>query len=232
MTGSPELADQRGKLSSSVLAATVAVAGLCYSSWVLQFVLKIDLDPVDSFLSELDAEDKPYRQVFATADIITGISLISAATVSLLLFPRRRLTTTGWVALCCFGAATIADVLLPLRDCAPGANRCGEAGGLFPQLHQPHALTSTLAITAIATAAFAFSLAAFRYRHWRVLRGFGLVALIAGSTATVWLLVADNLPGDYALGIAQRIQVGAISLWLLALAASVHRERHEWAEPN
>ncbi|MEU2033281.1 DUF998 domain-containing protein [Nocardia amamiensis] len=232
MTRGPKTVDQRVRPVSWVIALAIALAGLCYSSWVLQFVLKIELDPVNSFLSELDAEGKPYRLVFATADVVSGALLMSAAIAGLLLFPRRRLTTTGWVALFCFGASTIADVLLPLRDCTPGEAGCGGPSELFPQLHQPHALTSTLAVTSIAVAAFAFSLAALRYRRWRILREFGLVALGIGAAATVWMLVADNLPGSYALGIAQRIQVGAMSLWLLALAAAVIVEAREWTEPS
>ncbi|MGY2007206.1 DUF998 domain-containing protein [Nocardia gipuzkoensis] len=232
MTGGPEIAVRRVRPATVLVAAALAIAGLCYSSWVLQFVLPIDLDPVDTFLSELDAQGKPYREVFATADLIVGVLLIPAAIAGLLVLPRRGATTIGWIALFCFGAATIADVLLPLRDCTPGESGCGGPRELFPQLHQPHALTSTLAVTSIAVAASAFSVAAFRYRRWRVLREFGLVVLVIGALATVWMLVADNLPGNYALGIAQRIQVGAMSLWLIALAAAVVVEGHERAEPS
>ncbi|MEU2122389.1 DUF998 domain-containing protein [Nocardia niwae] len=221
MTGGSENAVRRVRPVSVLVAAAIAIAGLCYSSWLLQFALPIDLDPVDTFLSELDAEGKPYRQVFATADLIVGAMLMPAAVTGLWLFPRRRLTDVGWIALFCFGAATIADVLLPLRDCTPGESGCGGPSELFPQLHQPHALTSTLAVTSIAVAAFAFSIAAFRSRRWRILREFGLVVLVIGALATVWMLVADNLPGNYALGIAQRIQVGSMSLWLITLAVGV-----------
>ncbi|MEV0296518.1 DUF998 domain-containing protein [Nocardia sp. NPDC050710] len=233
MTGSPRIADRRLRVLSLLIAAAIAIAGLCYSSWVLEFVLPIHVDPVDTFLSELDAEGKPYREVFATADKIVGALLMPAAIGGLLVFPRRRLTTVGWVALFCFGAATIADVLLPLRDCTPEDNSaCGGAGSeLFPQLHQPHALTSTLAVTSIAVAVFAFSLAAYRYHRWRILREAGVIILALGAAATVWMLVADNLTGNYALGIAQRIQVGAMSLWLITLAAAVVLEGREWIEP-
>ncbi|SFL56524.1 DUF998 domain-containing protein [Nocardia asteroides NBRC 15531] len=211
-----------------LIALSIAVAALCYSSWVLEFVLPIDSDPVDTFLSELDAEGKPYRAVFATADKLVGVLLIPAALGGLLVFPRRALTTVGWVALLCFGAATIADAMLPLRDCDPAREECPGRGALFPQLYQPHALTSTLAVTSIAVAAFAFSVAAYRYHHWRILREFGVAVLVLGSAATVWMLVADNLSGSYALGIAQRIQVGSMSVWLLALAAAVALETREW----
>ncbi|MFB7877335.1 DUF998 domain-containing protein [Nocardia sp. NPDC056064] len=210
-----------------LIALAIAAAGLCYSSWVLEFVLPIHVDPVDTFLSELDAEGKPYREVFATADKLVGLLLIPAALGGLLVFRRRALTTTGWLALLCFGASTIADAMLPLHDCDPAVSDCGDSG-LFPQLHQPHALTSTLAVTSIAVAAFAFSAAAYRYHRWAILREFGVVVLLVGSAATIWMLVADNLSGSYALGIAQRIQVGAMSLWLLALAAAVLVEAREW----
>ncbi|MFD3706441.1 DUF998 domain-containing protein [Nocardia sp. NPDC058658] len=210
---------------SLLIALATAVAGLCYSSWLLEFVLPIDTDPVNSFLSELDAEGKPYREVFATADKVVGFLLIPAALGGLFVFPRRRLTTIGWIALLCFGASTIADTMFPLSDCDPAAEECGS--GLFPQLHQPHALTSTLAVTSIAVAAFAFSVAAYRYHRWRILREFGVAVLAIGSAATIWMMVADNLSGSYALGIAQRIQVSAMSVWLLALAAAVLVEARE-----
>ncbi len=228
VTDNPGIAERRARAGSWFIAAAIAVAGLCYSSWVLEFALPIDVDSVNTFLSELDAEGKPYREIFSTADKIVGALLIPAAIGGLLLFPRRALTTVGWIALLCFGASTIADVLMPLHDCAPGED-CG--GGLFPQLHQPHALTSTLAVTSIAVAVFAFTLAAYRYHRWRILREAGVVILVVGASATVWMLVADNLTGDYALGIAQRIQVGSMSLWLITLAAAVVLEAREWTEP-
>jgi enamine deaminase RidA (YjgF/YER057c/UK114 family) len=216
------------------IATAIAIAGLGYSSWLLEFVLHINVDPVNSFLSELDAEGKPYRQVFATADKVVGILLMPASIAGLLLFPRRRFTTVGWVALFCFAAATVCDVLLPLRHCTPHNDSACDGSGseLFPQLHQPHALTSTISVTAIAVATFAFSLAAFQYHRWRILREAGLAVLVIGSSATVWMLVADNLPGSYALGIAQRIQVGSMSLWLITLAAAVFLEGREWIDPD
>ncbi|MET7773151.1 DUF998 domain-containing protein [Nocardia sp. NPDC005366] len=231
MTDSPRITERRARVGSWLIAVAIAVAGLCYSSWVLEFALPIHVDYVNSFLSELDAEGKPYREVFSTGDKIAATLMIPASIGGLLLFPRRALTTVGWIALLCFGTSTIADVLMPLHDCTPGdGSDCG-AGGLFPQLHQPHALTSTLAVTSIAVAVFAFSLAAYRYHRWRILREAGVVILVLGASATVWMLVADNLTGNYALGIAQRIQVGSMSLWLITLAAAVVLEAREWIEP-
>jgi len=202
------------------IAMSIAVAGVCYSSWVLEFVLPIRVNPVRTFLSELDAGDRPYAWVFSAADTVTGVLALMAGVAGLYAFSRRRLSTAGWAALTVFGASTIADARWPLHTCRP--DPCPPPhDGLFPQLHQIHALTSTLAVTAIFVAMIAFSAAAFRYRSWPMLRHGGLWIVIFGSAVTTWMLIADNLPGNYALGIAQRIQIGAISLWLVALAVQI-----------
>lgn len=202
------------------IAVAIAVAGVCYSSWVLEFVLPLPENPVRTFLSELDAQGRPDAWVFTAGDTISGTLTLAAGLAGLVAFARRRLSTIGWVALACFGASTIADAQWPLHTCTPGP--CPpEDDGMFPQLHQIHALTSTLAVTSIFVAMIAFSAAAFRYRRWPILRHSGLWILILGSGVTIWMLIADNLPGNYALGIAQRIQIGSMSLWLVALAVQI-----------
>ncbi len=211
---------------STGITTALALAGATYSSWLLEFVLNVGLDPADSFLSELDAVGRPYRGVFSVADMITGLLVVVAATAAVLTLRRRRLSTTGWIALAVFGGATIADAALPI-GCIPTPDHpCGGSpGGLFPQLHHIHALTSTVAVNAIFVAMIAFTVAAYRYRRWPWLRTAGLAILITCSIATAWMLIADNLPGDYELGVAQRIQVGAMSLWLVTLGVTQYRER-------
>ncbi|WP_019931868.1 DUF998 domain-containing protein [Nocardia sp. BMG111209] len=203
------------------VAVAVALAGVCYSSWVLEFVLPIGLDPVNSFLSELDAQGRSYGWVFSTADTLTGILALIAAIGGIFEYSWGRLSIAAWVALGCFGMSTIADAQLPLRTCHPDPCPKTDDSGLFPQLHQIHALTSTLAVTSIFVAMIAFSAAAFRYRRWPVLRHSGLWILVLASAVTAWMLIADNLPGNYGLGIAQRIQIGSISLWLIALGVQL-----------
>lgn len=209
----------RERVARPVLAVALIVAGVCYSSWVLEFVLPIELNPLTSFLSELDAEGRPYRWVFGLGDTVAGSLAVLCALTALCMLPRRALSTVGWVALGCFGASTIADARAPLHTCS--APCPPSDSGLFPQLHQIHALTSTLAVISIFVAMIAFTAAAFRYRNWPILRHTGLWILITAGLATVWMLVADNLPGQFALGIAQRIQVAGMSLWLITLAAQL-----------
>lgn len=204
-----------------LIAILIAVAGLGYSSWVLEFILPIDSNPTNTFLSQLAEKGAPFRWVFTTGDTVSGALLIVAGIGGLLLFSRRLYSTLGWIALICFGAATISDAQAPLQPEDPDGPKRYVDTGLFPQLHQLHALTSTLAVFSIYIAMVAFSVAAFKYHRWPILRHTGLWILIVGSAVTAWMLIADNLPGNYGLGIAQRIQVGAMSLWLVALAVQI-----------
>ncbi|MFE3259660.1 DUF998 domain-containing protein [Nocardia sp. NPDC059091] len=203
------------------IAILIAVAGFGYSSWVLEFILPIHSNPTNTFLSQLAEKGAPFSWVFTTGDTGSGALLVVAGLGGLLLFSRRRYSTIGWAALACFGASTIADAQWPIVPDDPNGPKRYVDTGLFPQLHQIHALTSTLAVFSIYIAMIAFTVAAFKYRRWPILRHTGLWILIVGSAVTAWMLIADNLPGNYGLGIAQRIQVGAMSLWLVALAVQI-----------
>ena len=208
----------------AALALTIAIGGIVYSSWLLEFVLPVKLDPTTSFLSQLDELGHPYRWVFSWADTFSGSLMVVSAVSCLLLLPRKVLTTTGWVAVAMFGGATIADSRFPV-GCVPSrAHPCpGQPSGLFPQLHHMHAMTSTIAVVSIFVAMAAFTWAAFRYHRWPLLRTLGLALFIVTAVTTAWMMIADNLAGDYQLGTAQRIQVGGMSLWLVALAVTVWR---------
>lgn len=205
-------------------AIAIAVAGVCYSSWVLEHVWAGGLDPMRSFLSELDAAGRPHRMVYVVGDITTATAALIAMAV--LLAPRPLVTgyraVTAVVAFGCFGASTLADALLPI-ECIPGvdAGCAAEPSGMFPQLHHIHALTSSLAVISLFTTMIAATLAAFHSGNWRALRGVGSVLLAVIVAATAWMLIADNLPGDYRLGLAQRIQVGGMSLWMMTWAVAV-----------
>lgn len=213
---------QRRVTVSTVL---LVMAGVLYSAWVAEFFLDTGLDPTHSFLSELDAADQPYKHFFSVADLITGLLLIAASVLGLFAH-RRRLTTAGWIAIGIFGAATIADSQLPLECVAENDPTCQvEPSGLFPQLHHIHALTSTVAVFAVFTAMVAFTVAAFRYGILPLLRTAGLAALIVTTVATAWLMIADNLPGAYSLGVAQRIQVAGMSLYLVVLGFAIIRPK-------
>lgn len=208
----------------------IALAGLCYSSWVLEFFWASPLDPLNSFLSELDAAHRPHRDVYEVGDITTAVVALGSALV--LFVPRAlvngRYARTAVIAFAVFGAATLADALAPI-DCIPGVDPdCPyEPSGLLPQLHHIHALTSTVAVFAIFITMIAGVVAAFRQRPriWPVLRTAGLAVLVVVAVTTAWMLIADNLRGDYYLGLAQRIQVGGMSVWLVLWGGAVCAQR-------
>lgn len=208
----------------SVAALAIGIAAVCYSSWVLEHLWPGGLDPLRSFLSELDAVGRPHREVYETGDIITSVAAIVAALVMMLPRPLVRgfPATTAVVAFGCFGASTLADALLPI-ECIPGvdADCPWEPSGLFPQLHHVHALTSSLAVSSLFVTMIAASLAAFRSQRWHPVRVSGTTVFAIVVLATVWMLVADNLTGDYRLGLAQRIQVGGMSVWMAIWALAV-----------
>jgi len=218
----------RERVSRVAIAVLLVVAGVCYSSWLLEFVVDTGLDPIHSFLSELEAPDRPYRAWFENGDVVTGTLCVVAAMVGVVGLPRRRLSTTGWIAILAFGAATVADSQAPV-GCVPAPEHpCVDApSGLLPQLHHLHALTSTLAVTAIFVAMVTWTVAARRYHRWRLLRTLGLALLLLIAGTTLWMAIADNLDSDAWLGVAQRIQVGGMSLWLVTLGVAVGIERVE-----
>lgn len=208
------------------LSVALVLGGIVYSSWILEFFLPTGLDPVTSFLSELDAANQKYRDVFSNADILSACLMLVAATLGLLTTPRRKLYVTGWLALAVFGIATIADASFPL-ECSGASCEASAPGGLLPQLHHIHALTSSVAVFAIFIAMIAFTVGAFRYREHPSLRTAGLGILIATSLATVWMLTTNGIElaggGNLGLGIAQRAQVLGMSLWLCTLGFAVWR---------
>lgn len=209
-------------------AILIAVAGFCYSSWVLEFFWATPLDPLRSFLSELDAAHRPHRIVYVAGDVTTSICAILAAAV--LLWPRPAVSgghaRAAVAALAVFGVATITDALSPI-PCIPHVDPgCrSEPSGLLPQLHHIHALTSTVAVFAVFSAMILSVVAARRTTIWPLLRTAGLAVLVIIALATLWMLSADNLTGDYLLGLAQRIQVGGMSVYLILWGAAVAGQR-------
>lgn len=192
----------------------------------MEFAWPTGLDPTRSFLSELDAAHRPHREFYAASDLITAICAILASLI--LLLPRPAVsgaaTRTAATAFGIFGVGTIADVLAPI-ECIPGIDRhCHTSPpGILPQLHHLHAFTSSVAFFAIFATMIAAGIAAYRHRIWAPVRTVGAVLFVVVAVSTVWMLAADGFSGDYRLGLAQRIQIGGMTLWLVvwgyALAA-------------
>jgi hypothetical protein len=202
-------------------------AALLYSCWLLELVLPTGLSMVDSYVSELLADDQPFRWLFRTTDALAAVCLLFAArelrsrgggaglpaTRRPRAVLRALLTHPSLPALLlvAFAAATLADTALPL-DCAASVDAAcyyRENVGAVSLGHRLHQVTSALTfITALV--------AAVRLRNaWVV----GLLA-----TTGVLSVVLANQSGA---GLVQRVQLLTIAAGLL-LAARVPRRCHSW----
>ncbi|WP_341258273.1 DUF998 domain-containing protein [Gordonia malaquae] len=189
------------KVRSRLATAALVIAGVAYSSWIFDFIVPTGQDRFRSFLSELEADDVPWHQVYSYGDIVAGVAAVGA---SLLLFgvrPAGRGATTAVVALGVFGTATVADALAPM--------------GTVPIVH---AATSAIAVFSLFVTMGAATWSAFREGNWPIMKTLGAVTFALVTIATGWMLGSDRLQGDYLLGLAQRIQVGAMSVWLLVFS--------------
>ncbi|MFE9253769.1 DUF998 domain-containing protein [Streptomyces sp. NPDC006879] len=227
------------RIGPRTIASLLALGAFAYTAWVLEVVLATGLDPVQTYLSELAAEDQPLGGLFRATDLTAGVLLLLGALGALIRnlredesdpAARRPVILVGWAALALFGAATAADARLPL-SCAPTTDpECAarETAGLVPATHQAHAITSSLAMTGALLGIVCLTLAALRHHRWRPLARTGPYLAAVEVLATAWTLAAVAAftagGGRWALGAGQRLQVLTVALWLALLARSVARE--------
>ncbi|MEV7415801.1 DUF998 domain-containing protein [Streptomyces sp. NPDC089919] len=215
-------------------AALLGLGALTYTAWLLEVVFSTGLDPVQTYVSELAAEDQPLGGLFRATDFTAGLLVFAGALLALVRQARRdprRWALAGWAGLTLFGAATAADAWLPL-SCAPTADpvcAARETAGLVPATHQAHAISSSLAMAGALAGVVALTVAARRYGWWPPLARTGPALVVLELAATVWTLGAVAAftagRGTWALGAGQRLQVLFVALWLLTLAWSTARER-------
>ncbi|MET9637042.1 DUF998 domain-containing protein [Streptomyces virginiae] len=218
------------------VALLVGLAGAAYTAWVLEVVLSTGLNPIETYVSELAAQDQPLGGLFRATDFTAGLLAFAGgllALVRLLKYAesRRLWAVVGWAGVTLFGAATAADAWLPL-SCTPTADpECAarETAGLVPATHQAHTVSSTLAMTGALVGLVALTVAARRYGWFAPLARYGPALVAMELLATAWTLSAIAMftagRGTWALGAGQRLQVLLVAIWLGLLAHSVHKER-------
>ncbi|MCJ1677623.1 DUF998 domain-containing protein [Streptomyces sp. APSN-46.1] len=214
----------------------IGLGATAYTAWVLEVVLSTGLNPIEAYVSELAAQDRPLGGLFRATDFTAGLLAFAGgllALVRLARYPacRRPWAVLGWAGVTLFGAATAADAWLPL-SCAPTADpECAarETAGLVPATHQAHAVSSSLAMAGALTGIVALTVAARRYGWFAPLARYGPALVALELLATVWTLTAIALftagRGTWALGAGRRLQVLFVALWLGLLAYSVYRDR-------
>jgi len=224
-------------MRSRPTAALFAFGAVFYSSWLLAGALPTGLSPVHGYASELFARGEPFRWLFGGADVITAGLVGVAAWWCLTAVGGRgvgaRWARAGWGCLIVFALCTVVDVLFPL-DCPPSRAPCARAeeAGRLTWSHDTHLVASVLANTAVLVAMTALALAARHPDAGPVpptRPGAALSALAILATLVTAVLgardahvVSGFLPTG-GQGVAQRVQVGLVSVWLLVTAASLHR---------
>ncbi|WP_019201405.1 DUF998 domain-containing protein [Tsukamurella sp. 1534] len=210
-------------------ARLVILAGaVFYSAWIIAPLMGSRLDPLRSYVSEVGAAGQPHAVFFRCTDLLAGTCFVVAA--ALWWRAAGRPSLPGRIALCgvlLMGAATMCDAALPL-SCTPTADpacQARELAGQVPFTHVAHAFSSGLAGTGGAIAVLGW-LAWLRRRRPD---GAALPAVVTGFVfliATVWTVAAMapsslgfEAPELY-LGLAQRLQIASITLWLVLMAVT------------
>ncbi|MET9572077.1 DUF998 domain-containing protein [Streptomyces virginiae] len=218
------------------VALLIGLAGAAYTAWVLEVVLSTGLNPIETYVSELAAQDQPLGGLFRATDFTAGLFAFAGGLLALIRLlkyaeSRRIWAVVGWAGVTLFGAATAADAWLPL-SCTPTADpECAarETAGLVPATHQAHAVSSTLAMTGALVGLVALTVAARRYGWFTPLARYGPALVALELLATAWTLSSIAMftagRGTWALGAGQRLQVLLVAIWLGLLAHSVHKER-------
>lgn len=210
------------------VALLLLLGTLAYTAWVLEAVLSTGLAPTRTYVSELAARDQPYGALFRTTDLVAGVLVWAAGLRALLrLRPWGGWGTAGWAGLVLFGAATAVDSRLPL-SCPPTVDpECAarERAGLVPVTHIAHATSSAIAVCGVLVALLSLTLAARGHAPRSLLARCGPALAGLELAATAWTLAAIAALGtaDWSVGIAQRLQVGVVGVWLGVVAVSAVR---------
>lgn len=208
-----------------VSAGLLVVGGLLYSLWLLEFVLRTDVSPLSSYVSELGAHGEPNSWLFRLGDTLAGTCLAAASLVALLLLRRdedRRTERWTFRLLALFGLSTLGDSLAPMDCVATRDASCAarEAAWQVSWTHLAHTVTSTVAATAVGVA---FLVLLWRRPRGRCWLGRSTRLAMTGLYA-LWLFflaatLVAHLPGPETglLGLFQRVQLLLTTVLLAVL---------------
>ncbi|MFH8982593.1 DUF998 domain-containing protein [Streptomyces varsoviensis] len=195
-------------------AGLLAAAGVTYNDWLLQWWVPTGLDWRDSYVSEAFAADQPHRVLFNAIELATAAMVLAAAGLAGSVPGRRGWPAAGWGAVAAFGACSVADVALPMR-CAPSR----EAG--CPIDSVAHTLTSGLVHLSVFASIAAFVLAVRSAPRGGSRAGRWAVWLLPVSMATAIASAGPYVGYPGGQGIAQRLHLVTVGIWLWLLAADL-----------
>jgi hypothetical protein len=205
-------------LVSGVLAAAANCA------FLFRPVSDSRLDPVNSMISELEVPGQPLSWFFRGASLLSGLAAFAFALGLRPRIPPGRLGQAGCVALGLYGLAGAADALFPM-DCAPSASVvCLRADADQPLnwLYQAHTWFDVAGSVAVLVSLWFLGRHLVQHPEWRRASAVTRAGFVGVAAVSVVLTVmsARYLPG---VGVVQRVEVLAVSCWLLVLTLAVRR---------
>ena len=200
------------------------VAALVYSMWTLETVLPVGPGTPTGALAD---PQSPFGQFLDSAHRTAAILVVLAAGLGLTLGARRprRWLAFSWGSMAVFGAASLTASLLPGR-CVVSTDAACTVESMVEGVQGATAAQLVLAVVAtlsapVASAALTWDRRQAGERAWPVLAV--ISTALAAAAAVVLVLAAlvyassgDGSPG-VALGLAERVHLAAVALWLLAV---------------
>jgi hypothetical protein len=214
---------------SRPLRRAVAALGLLAAASNCAFLFRplsgSRLDPLNSFISELEVPGQPASAFFREASLLSGVLTVLLAAGLLPRLPPGRTGLAGVAALALFGAAGAVDALIPM-DCAPSASVVclrAQEQGRANSLSSGHTWFDVLGTIALLASIWLFGRHLRPHPGWRTVARVGRTGFgwLTAETALLAVLSFGYAPG---LGVAQRLHVLAVSGWLVVLAIGQARE--------
>jgi Protein of unknown function (DUF998) len=206
-------------LGSGVLSAALNCA------FVFRPVSPSRLDPVNSFISELEVPGQPFSELFRWASVLSGVAAVVFAVGLYRRIPPGLAGRAGCWALALFGLAGAVDALIPM-DCAPSASvvclRRQEEGPMsWP--YQAHTWFDVAGTVAVLASLWLLGRHLHRHPGWHLVAVSGRAGagLLAAGSVVLTVMSIRYLPG---VGLVQRLEVLAISAWMVVLALAQRRQ--------
>lgn len=207
------------RVRSAVTTGGGVLAAVLGCAFLVQGLSRSTLPVADSLISELEARNQADSGFFRTTTLMSGVAAVVFAVRLRHRIPPGALGTAASCAVGLSGIGAVADALMPM-DCAPSVDsacRRLEEHGRLSWPHQAHTWSSVLGTVAVLASLWLLGRHLRREPEWRMASALACTGggwLIAFS-CVVAVMTLFYLPG---VGVAQRIQVGAFSVWLAVLA--------------
>ena len=211
--------DPAGPLVSAVGGVAGLAGAALYDAFLAAGWVGSRLNPLNSFVSELEVPGQPASGLFRAADLASGLLIIAFAVALYHRLPHNQATTIGCTLTAVLGAASVADARYPM-PCAPSTDpscqRHLDDVSLLAQLHQRHTLSSTVGVFAAIAAMWLLAHTSGINRPApRLARACRRGAAVLAGLACL------EVPLTYlgrGAGAAERLHVLLISTWIAALA--------------